>query len=870
MIINKRKFEVILICVTLILSIVRPVNVKAENITTSTTETTFPMHVIHKTGDDKENFVIVIMGDGYTVGQQEQFIEDATNKARGMLTWSPYKEYSDRINIYAMQVVSNESGIGDCFGKSLDTYFNVCAIGKGAGFTNGGTDRAKALRNEIEEKYLDEGANVGTIHILSNTSGSYGASLNSLFSISTNSTDNSDGTVMTHEIAHSIGGLGDEYERYTTKPNTSDTTDPDKIKWNKLLGFRGIGITMAGTETAFAPSRECMMRWQGQPFCEVCKMELARKLNNSDYVSQPNAIYVADPEISLPHDRTGTLDRDSEKYRIDEKSIARANGYDLEFRTVVQNMINKEQHLKITFQILDADGITVKYSAQKEYMIPALSNSYNPEEARESLSVVLPDVSGLKRGDKFEGKIIDMDSQEVLATDKTASQSWSTINIHYQLKSDEGITEVPNTEMTIVHVPENSLYTLRNPDISGYTCVGNNVDAEQQLVTGNSTDIIYYYEKKSPNGSDGEENGGEVPPNGGNTPGEVPPSGPDNGENGGEQPPNREPSEEQPSGGNKEENKGEENKGELPPGNTNDNSNKEDGASNGTNDGNGGEMVPPAENMNPSNDSNSPNDSVPANDSSSSNDSTASEDSSSPNDSVPANDSSSSNDSTASKDSSLANDSNNQKRSDIIVSIKAKIGRDSKISNIDYTIKQQVAKAIKKGKKEDRRVSVEIKCDAGKRKNLALVLKKSTISYLIKQEIKELKFDTGDMCLTMNLKTLKEISRRIKSDVYLKIQRNNKSILTSKSKKIIQNRPIFQISLTGRNKQKIDKFKNGELKVEIYYNRLKNEKKKGLFAYSVNGKGNVSRIAKSYYDSKKKTINFTTRTLGRFAVGYKR
>lgn len=194
MIINKRKFEVMLICVTLILSIVRPVNVKAENITTSTTETTFPMHVIHKTGDDKENFVIVIMGDGYTAEQQEQFIEDATNKARGMLTWSPYKEYSDRINIYAMQVVSNESGIGDCFGKSLDTYFNVCAIGKGAGFTNGGTDRAKALRNEIEEKYLDEGANVGTIHILSNTSGSFGASLNSLFSISTNSTDNSDGT----------------------------------------------------------------------------------------------------------------------------------------------------------------------------------------------------------------------------------------------------------------------------------------------------------------------------------------------------------------------------------------------------------------------------------------------------------------------------------------------------------------------------------------------------------------------------------------------------------------------------------------------------------------------------------------------------
>lgn len=56
-----------------------------------------------------------------------------------------------------------------------------------------------------------------------------------------------------HETAHSIGGLGDEYERYTNKPNMSDTTDPEKIKWSKMLGFRGIGITNAGTDTAFAP-----------------------------------------------------------------------------------------------------------------------------------------------------------------------------------------------------------------------------------------------------------------------------------------------------------------------------------------------------------------------------------------------------------------------------------------------------------------------------------------------------------------------------------------------------------------------------------------------------------------------------------------
>ena len=75
-----------------------------------------------------------------------------------------------------------------------------------------------------------------------------------------------------------------------------------------------------------------MMRDLGNPFCEVCKMELARRLNNRDYVSRQASVYVCDPEITIPHSRTGTLDRDSDQYRIDEKNITKANGQDLEFR----------------------------------------------------------------------------------------------------------------------------------------------------------------------------------------------------------------------------------------------------------------------------------------------------------------------------------------------------------------------------------------------------------------------------------------------------------------------------------------------------------------------------------------------------------
>ena len=75
---------------------------------------------------------------------------------------------------------------------------------------------------------------------------------------------------------------------------------------------------------------------------------------------------------------------------------------------------------------------------KKTYTIPALSNSYNPDEARESLSIVFSDVYGLSNGDRLDGKVINVDTGEVFATDKTAEQEWSRVNIHYQVKNADG------------------------------------------------------------------------------------------------------------------------------------------------------------------------------------------------------------------------------------------------------------------------------------------------------------------------------------------------------------------------------------------------------------------------------------------------
>lgn len=888
-----KRIQAVCIYMMLLLLLLLPQTAMAKN--TEKSKTTFPVQVIHKTGDDKENFVIVIMGDGYTAGQQDQFLEDATQKARGMLTWSPYREYSDRINIYAVQAVSNESGIGVYGGKSPDTYFHVKVYGKAAGFTNGGDERAKALRTELEENYLDEGANVGTIHILCNDTGSYGASVNPLFSFSTNSEDNSDGMVMAHETAHSIGGLGDEYERYTNKPNMSDTTDPEKIKWSKMLGFRGIGITNAGTDTAFAPSRECMMRWLGQPFCEVCKMELARKLNNTDYVSKPAALYISDPEVSIPHNKTATLDRDSEKYRITESNVTKANDHDLEFRTVVQNMVNKEQHLKMSFRIIGADGITVKYSAEKEFTIPALTNSYDPDAARESLSVVLNDVYGLTNGDRLDGKIVDMDTQEVLATDKTADQAWSTVNIHYRLKMEDGTeTDLPATKTSIVHVPRNSTYTLRNPELSGYACVGNSVDQDKITITEDSMDIVYYYQENNDSSGDEDQEIAECT----TRPVTVPYDS------------NRHTFDIRPGEGvnlrysMKED--GPYTIEELPAYTdagkytiyfeaSSDSAKSCYGQASleitkavtelkllATPAGSEGAGSVTLKVLKQEISADEPVD-ITCNDSSitlvkKENDQWTV---SLPNKTKTY--------SFTAKYNGNKNYAGSEAACQVIVkekktqtgsgALEAPEGPEEPTTEKPTPQKPTPQKPApeepatekptpeKKPDKKIKNKTIRIKCKSRKGKKQVLKVSKSTLNRLIDNEAKALQLEYGNVIITMDRNALKEIKKQMNSDVYFHVKKLDKRILSSKAGKIVKKRPMYEISVTGAKKKTLGKLKKGKVTVKIHYKISKKEKKKDLFAYTINKKGNVKKISKSYYDSKKQTVNFTTKSFSKFAVG---
>lgn len=622
-------------------------------------------------------------------------------------------------------------------------------------------------------------------------------------------------------------------------------------------------------------------------------MELARKLNNTDYVSRPAALYISDPEVSIAHSKTATLDRDSEKYRITESNITKANDDDLEFRTVVQNMVNKEQHLKMSFRIIGADGITVKYSEEQEFTIPALTNSYNPDAARESLSIVLHDVYGLTKGDRLDGKIVDMDTQEVLATDKTANQAWSTVNIHYQLKSEDGTKQnIPNTETSIVYVPQNSTYTLRNPELAGYTCIGNSLDQDKVKITESSMDITYYYQEK--NDSMEDKDPAECTVN-----------------------PVIVPYDSNPHTFDITPGKGVELRysmnadgpytiEELPAYTdagkytiyfeaSSDSAKSCYGEATleitkavtelnllATPAGSEGAGSVTLKVLKQGISADEPVD-ITCNDSSitlvkKENDQWTV---SLPNKTKTY--------SFTAKYNGNKNYAGSEAACQVIVkekktqtgsgALEAPEGPEEPTTEKPTPQKPTPQKPApeepatekptpeKKPDKKIKNKTIRIKCKSRKGKKQVLKVSKSTLNRLIDNEAKALQLEYGNVIITMDRNALKEIKKQMNSDVYFHVKKLDKRILSSKAGKIVKKRPMYEISVTGAKKKTLGKLKKGKVTVKIHYKISKKEKKKDLFAYTINKKGNVKKISKSYYDSKKQTVNFTTKSFSKFAVG---
>lgn len=473
---------------------------ESDKSTISANEEALPVYVFQKAGNDNESFVILFLGDGYTEEEQDKFLSDISVRTKLLFQKEPFRSYADKINVYAVSTVSNETGVSS--GSYLrDTYYQIIHYDSATYIrTDVGVTRAKNIRSAMESRYLDKGATVDTIHILSNSDDYFGSSQSTLFSFSSRNAMYAGGETTVHELSHSIGKLKDEYGAVRDGSNATTVNDLNEVPWKQLLGFRGVGFTTNGNSiTSFIPSLSCIMKsLDNREFCEVCKLELARRLNSTMYTTKPSDYYMAEPDVTIEHSDTSAIGEAYDKCRINDSNIAAANGHTLELRTIIQNLTDYERHFKMSFQITDSKG-NVKFSKEENFTVAPLLNEFNPEAARESLSVKIENVSGLSYGDKIWGTVLDLESQTVAATFYPSERPMCTVTINHKIMSTNGsVTTMPNTYATTVYVPNNSEYLPKIvEELNGYRYVGNSLEGQSVIALKDTLEIDFYYRKDS-------------------------------------------------------------------------------------------------------------------------------------------------------------------------------------------------------------------------------------------------------------------------------------------------------------------------------------------------------------------------------------
>lgn len=280
----------------------------------------FDVATIKYAGDDSKRINLVILGDGYQSSELDKFVTDATNFSNEMFSQSPFAEYSNYFNVYAIKVPSNESG-ADHPGSALDvlepdspvtevdTYFNTTF--DGFNFHRllfYGIDGHSASQNllKINAVLADNFPTYDQALILVN-SDVYGGS-GGTFAIS--SLAPSANEIALHELGHSLFDLKDEYYpgdlRLNESINATQEHAPDVVKWKNWLNTNNVGVYPYGTSgeaaTWYRPHQNCKMRYLERPFCSVCKEGMIEKIHDlvpaiEDY--SPNTLTLNNPALPV-------------------------------------------------------------------------------------------------------------------------------------------------------------------------------------------------------------------------------------------------------------------------------------------------------------------------------------------------------------------------------------------------------------------------------------------------------------------------------------------------------------------------------------------------------------------------------------------
>jgi hypothetical protein len=249
----------------------------------------FEVDTLQYKGDPDQFINLVMMGDGYTAAQQDQFVSAAQGLSDYLFTQKPFDAYRNYFNVFAIRVISTESGVvhpgtaSDCAVAQVpvsnpQTFFDTR-------FDAYGIHRLVVPFNEnaIAGVLADNFPAYDQVFIISN-SPYYGGSGGPFATSTTNINSNE---ITAHEIGHSFAYLADEYyagDIYAIeKPNKTQQNNPALVKWKNWLGGNNVGIYQhcCGGQSAswYKPHNNCKMKVLFAPLCAVCSEAIVEKIH---------------------------------------------------------------------------------------------------------------------------------------------------------------------------------------------------------------------------------------------------------------------------------------------------------------------------------------------------------------------------------------------------------------------------------------------------------------------------------------------------------------------------------------------------------------------------------------------------------------
>ncbi|WP_064750337.1 M64 family metallopeptidase [Solirubrobacter soli] len=171
--------------------------------------TVVPLQV---TGPPANRFNLVIAGDGYTEAEQDKFMQQVDKHLNIMWSIEPYKSYRNYINVYAIKIISGESGISCDNQLTSPRRTTPLSMAFWGGCSASSVQRLVTVNNSALARYTALAPGVSQRLAIGNSDTYGGAGGTNATATGGNSMS---ALISPHEIGHSLGGLQDEYDYYT-------------------------------------------------------------------------------------------------------------------------------------------------------------------------------------------------------------------------------------------------------------------------------------------------------------------------------------------------------------------------------------------------------------------------------------------------------------------------------------------------------------------------------------------------------------------------------------------------------------------------------------------------------------------------------